>query len=121
MAAATRVLLIEPHDDTRELYTLELASRGWQVTSAKDAAAATRAFVADRPTIVVSEARLPGEDALALLRTFQQAGTPVIVLTTHPPAMHGVFSGLRMSAVLVKPCPADAVARAIMQAVRLAT
>src|SRR5918999_3868700 len=80
VAAPVRVLLVEPHDDNRELYHLGLTAAGFQVWAANDTTSATDAFAAHAPTVVVCEMRLLG--GTDLLRRFAAAGVPVIALTT---------------------------------------
>ena len=82
IAAPIRVLLVEPHADTRELYHLGLTAAGFDVRTADDAASATVAFVSHAPTVVVTEMRRP--DWSDLLTGFAAAGVPVIALTTSP-------------------------------------
>jgi DNA-binding response OmpR family regulator len=113
LAAAVRVLLVEPHADTRELYGRALTSIGWEVVTATDGASASRAFFTHQPTVVVSETRLPDGGEAALLRAFADAGVAVVALTTAPPYQHRDFSGMRLSAVLMKPCLPDVLARAV--------
>jgi DNA-binding response OmpR family regulator len=111
--AAIRVLLVEPHADTRELYAFGLASMGWEVVTAMDAASAHAAFKALRPAVVVSETWLPDGGEVALLRAFADTGIPIIAMTTAPPDQHDAFSGLGLSAVVLKPCLPEELARAI--------
>ena len=120
MAAAIRVLLVEPHADTLELYSFELTGMGWQVIPVTDGGSAARAFASNPPDVVVSAAHLPGEDALALMRAFGEAGVPVIALTTVPPAQHHIYSELRLAALLAKPCLPERLAQAIRHTLRLA-
>ena len=110
--AAIRVLLVEPHADSRELYVLGLTKAGFKVFAAEDAASATLAFAAHAPAIVVSDTRLPDMSAAELLTRFFDAGVPVIALTTDPQYQQRARSA-RLTAVLLKPCFADQVAAAI--------
>ena len=113
--AAIRVLLVEPHADSRELYVLGLTTAGFQVFAAEDGTSATRAFAAHAPAIVVSEMRLPDVSAAELLARFSDAGVPVIALTTDPLSQrHARPACLR--AVLLKPCFPDQVAASIRMA-----
>ena len=109
-AAAIRVLLVEPDADSRELYALGLASLGWDVVTAMDGAAASLAFATQRPTVVVSETWLPDGGEVARLRAFADAGVPVVALTTAPAYQHGRFDGMRLSAIVMKPCLPDELA-----------
>lgn len=115
--APIRVLLVEPHADSRELYVLGLAKAGFDVVAAADAASATVAFAAHTPAIVVSETRLP--DQADLLTWFSDAGVSVIALTTDPLfSTRAIPTGV--TAVLLKPCFPDDVVAAIRAALGVA-
>ena len=62
IVAPIRVLLVEPHADTRELYDLGLTAAGFDVRTADDTSSATLAFASHAPTIVVTETRLPDRE-----------------------------------------------------------
>ena len=113
IVAPIRVLLVEPHADTRELYHLGLTAAGFDVRTADDAASASVALVSHAPTIVVSAMRLAGWSDL--LTGFAAAGVPVIALTTDA-LDHQAVIGPAVAAVLMKPCLPDEVATAIRQA-----
>ena len=116
IVAPIRVLLVEPHADTRELYDVGLTAAGFDVRTADDTSSATLAFASHAPTIVVTETRLP--DRSDLLTRFAAAGVPVIALTTSPD--HQVFRAGGAVAVLVKPCFPDEIAAAIREALGVA-
>ena len=116
-AGPIRVLLVEPHADTRELYDLGLTAAGFDVWTADDTSSARVAFAAHAPTIVVSETRLPGGSDL--LARFAAAGVPVIALTTAPPYQHHALRAVGIATVLLKPCLPDEVATAIREALSL--
>ena len=63
-----QILLVEGARGTRDALALILRTAGAAVTATADAAEAFAAFVAKRPTLVVSDIALPGEDGYALLR-----------------------------------------------------
>ena len=110
-AAPIRVLLVEPHADTRELYDVGLTAAGFDVVTAHDAASAMIAFATRPPTIVVSETRIPGwNDMVTRLAAM---GVPVIALTTDPRWARRAFRAAGLTAVLLKPCFPDEVATAI--------
>ena len=116
--AAIRVLLVEPHADSRELYVLGLTVAGFDVFAAEDGASAAVAFAAHMPAIVVSETRLPDMSAADLLAQFSDAGVPVIALTTDPLFRRQARSA-RLSTVLLKPCFPDQVAAAIRMVLKV--
>jgi DNA-binding response OmpR family regulator len=110
-AAPIRVLLVEPHADTRELYDVGLTAAGFEVVTVADMASAMIAFTMHRPTIVVSETRLP--DGSDMLTNLARVGVPVIALTTEPLWERRAFRAAGLTAVLLKPCLPDEVATAI--------
>jgi len=117
-AAPIRVLLVEPHADTRELYDWGLTAAGFDVQTADDSTSATVALTTSRPTIVVSETRL--SDLRALLMRCSDASVPVIALTTNPFSPPDVFGAVGVASVLLKPCLPDEVAAAIRGVLGLA-
>ena len=108
MTAAVRVLLIEPHTDTRELYALALAAEGWEVVAVPAGYAEHRAFFdTSPPAVVVSETWLPDGEETALLNGFADAGAVVVAVTTTP---WRVRAPAGLATVLTKPClPTDLV------------
>jgi two-component system C4-dicarboxylate transport response regulator DctD len=109
-AAPTRVLLVEPHADTRELYDWGLTTAGFDVQTADDGTSAMAALATDMPSVVVSEIRLP--DFGALIARCSDAGVPVIALTTNPFSQHA-YGAACITAVLLKPCLPDEVGAVI--------
>ena len=115
--APIRVLLVEPHADSRELYVLGLTKAGFHVVAAADAASATVAFASRTPAIVVSETRLP--DQTDLLTWLSDVGVPVIALTTDPLFFTGA-TPTGVTDVLLEPCSPDDVVSAIRAALGIA-
>ncbi len=83
---SVRVLLVEPHADTREMYVVGLTYRGFRVFTARDESSAAAAFATHAPNIVVSDTRIPHGGEVGRLRGFADAGVPVIALTCLPPS-----------------------------------
>jgi DNA-binding response OmpR family regulator len=110
-AAPTRVLLVEPHADTRELYDWGLSAAGFDVHSAADGTSATAAMGTHTPAIVVTETRLANLDAL--LTRCLDSKVPVIALTTNPFSQHYALAAVGIACVLMKPCLPDEVANTI--------
>ena len=110
---SVRVLLVEPHADTREMYVVGLTYRGFRVFTARDESSATAAFATHAPSIVVSDTRLPHGGEVGLLRGFADAGVPVIALTCLPPEQHSALRAANLRALLMKPCQPDMLAEAI--------
>jgi DNA-binding response OmpR family regulator len=114
-AAVIRVLLVEPHRDTRELYARALIAVGWDVFAAADGISACDALRTLRPSIVVTETWLPEVDAVELLSASADAGIPVIALTTTGSEHDSTPGGMPFAAVLLKPCLPDELVRVVRQ------
>jgi CheY-like chemotaxis protein len=63
-----RVVLVEDHDDSRELLALMLEQCGAVVVSAPSARTGLQAVLENRPDVVVSDIGMPGEDGYWLIR-----------------------------------------------------
>jgi CheY-like chemotaxis protein len=108
-----RILLVEDHQDEREMYALWLQSLGAmtiQVSSARDA---FRAAVELQPDVVVTDVRLAGRaNGLALARCLKRHSTtrpvPVIVLSASvSPRLSALAQHAGCDLLLTKPCPPD--------------
>ena len=63
-----RVVLVEDHDDSRELLALMLEQCGAVVVSAPSARTGLQAVIESHPDVVVSDLGMPGEDGYWLIR-----------------------------------------------------
>ena len=85
-AERPRVLLIEPHEDTRLLYAYLFEEAGYGVYSVADGIAGIRVARRRLPDVVVMEVAVPGADAFEILRQLQDdastANIPAIVVTS---------------------------------------
>jgi PAS domain S-box-containing protein len=80
------VLVVEDHDDARELVTGVLEAAGARVISASTSEEAMERVAHTRPDLLVADIGLPGEDGYALLRRvreFHGADVPAIALTAY--------------------------------------
>jgi len=119
--SAPRVLLVEAHADTRDLYAEYLRYAGFVVTTADTVAEATR--LAASVDAVVSglciERRMDGIALIAGVRALDAPGPrlPVIIVTAHL-LEADKRSALAAGAdkVLTKPCSPDVIAAALRQA-----
>ena len=112
-AAPIRVLLIEPHADTRDLYDFGLTAAGFDVVTADGVASALLAFATHPPNIVVGAVGPRDCGERALLTCWARASIPVVALTTYPdPALQRAG----MTSVLLKPCLPTDLATAIREA-----
>ena len=62
------VLVVQRHDDTRELYAIALSAMGFDVASARDGAQAYRRACEMRPDIVVTDLPMPESDGWQFLQ-----------------------------------------------------
>lgn len=80
-----RVLLVEDDDATRGLIEQALRDEGFDVTSADDAASATRLSWAARPDVAIIDYRLPDETGLVLCRSLAERDVACLILSGYPP------------------------------------
>jgi CheY-like chemotaxis protein len=78
-----RVVLVEDHDDSRELLALMLEQCGAVVVSAPSARTGLQAVLDCRPDVVVSDIGMPGEDGYWLIREVQSrvGALPAVAVT----------------------------------------
>lgn len=113
-----RILVVEPHDDTRLLYSLLLEEAGYLVSSAKDGPAGIALAQQTLPDVLVTELVVPAADGFDILRQLREtpltADIPVIVVTA---SVHfDLWSRARASGamlVLAKPTTVDDILSAL--------
>ena len=66
--AGFSIMLLEDHNDSRELFSQALKNAGAAVIGFSDAAAAFSALESVRPSIVIADIGLPGEDGYSFIR-----------------------------------------------------
>ena len=69
------VLIAEDSDDFREMLTVFLSGRGYEVVGARDAGEAVAAALSRRPALVLMDIELPGVDGLMAAREIRGALT----------------------------------------------
>ena len=78
-------LVAEPHDDTRALYRMCLEHSGWETLEAEDGATALSLAYSHRPTLLLTELRLPRIDGYSLINLLKRdpatAGMTIVVVT----------------------------------------
>ncbi|GMU71559.1 MAG: sigma 54-interacting transcriptional regulator [Burkholderiales bacterium] len=79
------LLLVDDDPDLLKLISLRLTSAGYRVRTAESGEAALAAIAVTRPSLVISDMRMPGIDGLALFDAIwrQHPALPVIILTAH--------------------------------------
>jgi CheY-like chemotaxis protein len=103
------VLLIDGHDDTRELYAVALALLGFETITVSDAANAYARAWETHPDVIVTEISLPQVDGWSLVHDLKRdprtRDVPVVVLTGHGQAsVRERAEREGCAAVFVKPC-----------------
>ena len=78
-----RIVLVEDHDDSRELLALMLEQCGAEVVSAPSARTGLQAVLDVRPDVVVSDLGMPGEDGYWLIGEVQSrvGAVPAVAVT----------------------------------------
>jgi len=89
-----RVVLVEDHDDSRELFALMLEQCGALVISAPSARTGLQAVLEMRPDVVVSDLGMPGEDGYWLIREVrrQVGALPAVAVTGFSDRFHPVHA-----------------------------
>ncbi len=99
-----RILLIDDDRNLREVVSYMLEAAGHQVTAAESAAVGLAQFARQRPDLVLTDVRMPGQDGLAVLAAVRPQGVPVVMLTAHGTVRQAVEAMQRgASAYLLKP------------------
>ena len=103
-----RLVIVEPHDDSRGLYNEYFDWAGVVLTAVPTAADALRTIRRETPDAVVTCLRLPDMDGFALcdaLRAIPRTNRiPVIALSTCRPDHERAVRDTRFATVLMKPC-----------------
>lgn len=106
------VLLVEDHDDTREMYGDYLKFEGFRVLSARTAEQAIEAALAEHPAVIVMDVGLPtmaGTEAVRVLKASPaSASIPVLLLSGHAmPTERDAGLAAGAERYLAKPCLPD--------------
>jgi len=113
-ASRIRVLLIDDHDDTREMYARYFASVGMDVQTAADGAAGVQQALLWHPHVIVMDWAMPvmtGDAATrALKQNPQTRSIPIAIVTAFGVGRRQELEALGADAVCAKPCnPAELV------------
>jgi CheY-like chemotaxis protein len=76
--AGVSIMLVEDHNDSRELFSHALKNAGAAVIGFTDAAEAFAALDSIRPSIVIADIGLPGEDGYSFVRRVRAHSTEAI-------------------------------------------
>ena len=104
-----RILVVDDHQDTLDMWAFFLRARGYEVLTAADGLAAVATAERERPDLAILDLTLPGLSGVEAGRRIRQQagdGTPrLIALTGH--SAGGAVDEARVAgfdSVLVKPC-----------------
>lgn len=80
-----RLLLIDDEPGIRKMMSLDLSSDGYVVFTAEDGAKGLELFEQERPSLVLTDLKMPGIDGIEVLKRLKEKSpdTEVIVITGH--------------------------------------
>ncbi len=122
-----RVMLVEDHDDSRELLTRALEDSGAAVLAFSGAQDAISALDRERPSVIVADIGLPGEDGYSFIRRVRSHAAPAIqsvpaiavtAYATMPDRAEALAVGFQQH--LAKPIDPDRLVQAIHDVTRRA-
>jgi two-component system, NtrC family, response regulator GlrR len=121
-AAQPRLLVVDDDADMLRLLSMRLNSAGYRVSTAGSAESALAKLQVERPQVVLSDVRMPGQDGMALFSEIRlrHPSLPVILLTAHgtiPDAVEATARGV--FSYLTKPYDAKVLLDKISQALAL--
>ena len=105
MDPTPHIIVVDDHQEIRELVARYLGSHGFRVTAVEGAGAFHRLLERSAPDLVILDIMMPGEDGLSLCRQLRVSGSlPIIFLTAAAEDTDRIV-GLEMGAddYLVKP------------------
>lgn len=116
----SRILLVEDHDDTRQMYA-EFLAMAFDVTTAADAEEALRIMHDQAPDVLVTDLSLPGMDGFELIAKVRSDAAfqliPVICLSGYGGYEHEQRARAAGSdRILQKPCMPDELAAIVSEA-----
>ena len=120
---AIRVLVADADDDTRARYCESLKLAGCDVVDASDGREALVKALSHRPTVVITETRLPFFDGYALCEVLRRdsvtRGVPILVVTTETqPTELDRARDAGADCVLTKPVSLDALLKEIQRLIQ---
>ncbi len=122
MSKKRTILIVEDHEDTRELYACCLSLEGFAVRFASDGVDGIADLRAQRPHLVVLDFALPRLSGAGVLRQMRMDSdlklTPVILVSAQMQEFIAAVHGLPFDAALEKPCELSDLVRAVHAALR---
>lgn len=97
-----RILCVDDHEDSLQLFKIMLESHGANVLVANNAETALSLMLGQIPDVLLSDICMPGMDGLTLLRTIRLLGrVPAVAVSAHASDNDAVISGF--NTLLTKP------------------
>jgi CheY-like chemotaxis protein len=112
-AARATILVVEDHDDSRDVLGLIITALGYRVVLARNGFEALGLLEETRPALILCDVRMPGMDGFALVKAVRSkpgsAGVKLVALTglSDPEAATRLFKA-GFEAYLLKPLFYDA-------------
>jgi CheY-like chemotaxis protein len=102
-----RALIVDDHDENRDLYSSYLRQCGWKVEDVTDGPEALAVAAAFEPHVIVMDVRMPEMDGIEATRNLRcderTSGIPVVVLTANA-LYEAAARAERCAAFVTKPC-----------------
>jgi CheY-like chemotaxis protein len=115
----TRILVVDDHDDTRELLATLFESAGYEVVVAADGLEAVTMARAYTPAVILMDLYMPkmdGVEATRRIKASTQLGDiPIVAYTARPPGP--MRDDNLFAAICQKPCPPDVLMQVVKRAV----
>jgi len=116
------ILLVEDHQDTRQMYA-EFLGMGFEVLTAPDGEQALKAVRLHRPDLVITDLSLPGITGFELIEQLRQdpdlRSIPIICLSGYGGHLHEERALVAGSdRILLKPCMPDALAEVAAEVIQ---
>ena len=113
-----RVLIIEDHDDTRELYTWCMAAAGWHVEAAADGGEALLLAPTFDPDVIVIDLHLPVVGGLQVAHEVRKnqrlRQVPMVACTAHRHLLtQGEARAAGFDALVTKPCDPEVLRKTV--------
>jgi CheY-like chemotaxis protein len=121
--ARLRVLIIEDHDDTRELYAWCLAAAGWHVEAAADGGEALLLAPTFDPDVIVVDLNLPVVGGMQVMQTVRGNArlrqVPMVACTAHRHILtEKEARAAGFDALVTKPCDPEALRKTVERLAR---
>ncbi len=113
------ILLVEDHQDTRQMYA-EFLGMGFEVMTAADGEQGLEAARLHRPDLIITDLSLPGMDGFQLIARVREdealRSLPIICLSGYSGQSHALRAhAAGCDRILQKPCMPDELAQAVTE------